>query len=120
MVDWCRFLSVRVTVHPILRTHPELTMLKYLYRWYLNYHSADQVLAGYGIGFLFGLSYYLLNEPFSPKSRATRLRNEFLDSRFAIYWRIRDGWSVYEDGGVEDEYMTWRRRRDEGLTSKTK
>lgn len=76
------------------------------------------MLAGYGIGLLFGLAYYFITEPASSKSRAARLRNVFLDSSFAIYWRIRDGWSVYEDGGVEDEYVIWRRRRDEKLKKK--
>ena len=38
-------------------------------------------------------------------------RSQLLDSRFARYWRIRDGWLVYEDGGVQAEYDAWWARR---------
>jgi dolichyldiphosphatase len=70
------------------------------------------VIAGYGIGLIFGLIYYLFTEPARPTSRAARLRTALLDSNIARYWRIRDGWAVYPDGGVEEEWTIWRKKYD--------
>lgn len=81
-------------------------------RYFLKYHTRSQVTAGYGIGLIFGLTYYLFTEPARPASRAARLRAALLDSNIARYWRIRDGWAVYPDGGVEDEWSIWRNKYD--------
>lgn len=67
-------------------------------------------MAGYGIGLIFGVIYYLVTEPARLTSHAARLRTIFLDSSIARYWRIRDGWVVYSDGGVEEEWVVWRKK----------
>jgi dolichyldiphosphatase len=69
-------------------------------------------MAGYGIGVIFGITYYLVTEPARSTSRAARLRTALLDSSIAQYWRIRDGWAVYQDGGVEEEWVIWRKKYD--------
>ncbi|KAF8322485.1 PAP2-domain-containing protein [Clavulina sp. PMI_390] len=87
-------------------------------RYFLHYHTVEQVVAGYMIGIFSGATYFFLTEPARSTSAAAKWRNAFLDSWFAQYWRIRDGWMVYKDGGVEEEYLDWRRRRDATLKVK--
>jgi len=89
-------------------------------RYFLSYHTPEQVLAGYLFGVAWGLIYFFLIE--SSNTRTTVLRRDVLDSSFARWWMIKDGWAVYRDGGIEEEYNAWRSlwERSQGDCKKTK
>lgn len=96
------------------------------HRYFLTYHTPLQVLAGYLIGVGLAVVHYFSTEPTTPAGSSSThspnsktWRGRLLDSRLAEYWRIRDGWAVYPDGGTEDEYLTWRARW-EAQTQKAK
>jgi len=76
----------------------------------LMYHSVEQVVAGFFVGALFAILHYLLTEPLRRFSRAESMRRALLDSTPARYWRLRDGWAIYTDGGFESAYNSWRRK----------
>ncbi|PWN54060.1 PAP2-domain-containing protein [Violaceomyces palustris] len=40
---------------------------------------------------------------------APPLRQMILDHPLAVAFRLRDGWTVWKDGGIEGEYGAWRR-----------
>lgn len=46
------------------------------------------------------------------RSRAARLRRTLLAHPLAEYFRLRDSWAVFTDGGSEEAYWTWRRKFD--------
>jgi len=75
-------------------------------RHFLSYHTSKQVVAGYLFGVVWGLFYHYLVE--SANKQTMEMRRAILDSTFARCWRIRDGWAVYHDGGIEEEYIIWR------------
>ncbi len=75
-------------------------------RYFLSYHTSKQVVAGYLFGVVWGLFYHYLVE--SANKQTMEMRRAILDSTFARCWRIRDGWAVYHDGGIEEEYTIWR------------
>ncbi|KAI0923398.1 hypothetical protein AcW1_006375 [Taiwanofungus camphoratus] len=80
-------------------------------RWYLSYHTASQVLWGLGIGALFGAYYYVLVEliPHTrPESFCGQARSAVLSSRICTWLRIRDGWAVWNDSGIEVQWQQWR------------
>jgi len=66
----------------------------------------SQVVVGYLFGAVWGVFYYYLIE--SGNRRTVGFRSTVLDSAFARWWRVRDGWAVYHDGGIEEEYIIWR------------
>jgi len=91
-------------------------------RYHLSYHSVSQILWGVSIGISFGLSFYLVVELFPtrrPDSLLGRARASLLMSPIFIWLRIRDGWVVWPDGGLEGQWQLWhrewRRRTKSGL-----
>lgn len=50
-------------------------------------------------------------QPFSIFGKA---KARLLDSSLAEFFRVRDGWEVYPDGGAEAEYQNWRAERARG------
>jgi dolichyldiphosphatase len=81
-------------------------------RYYLRYHSPPQVLAGLALGTAFGALYYALVEALPrayPSSPAGRLRRWLVGNPVSTFVRLRDGWSVWPDGGYEAEWLLWRR-----------
>ncbi|KAI0738484.1 PAP2-domain-containing protein [Daedaleopsis nitida] len=80
-------------------------------RYYLSYHSIPQVLWGFGIGVLFGSSYYVLTEYIPTRwqdSLLGRLRTALLKNSVSTWFRLRDGWAVWSDAGTEAQYWRWR------------
>ncbi|PAV19794.1 PAP2-domain-containing [Pyrrhoderma noxium] len=81
-------------------------------RIHLSYHTTTQVLWGAGIGVGFGIFTYAILELVPkcyPESLIGRLRRGLLLHPIAIWIRIKDGWSVWEDGGREAEWQEWRK-----------
>ncbi|EKM50614.1 uncharacterized protein PHACADRAFT_129960 [Phanerochaete carnosa HHB-10118-sp] len=84
-------------------------------RYALTYHSTRQVLWGVGIGVVFGTVFYLVVEVVPatrPKSLPGRFRNAVLSNPVLTWFRLRDGWAVYPDGGTETQWLTWKARWD--------
>ena len=51
-----------------------------------------------------------LSDKFMPELHpAPPLRQMILDHPIAVAFRLRDGWTVWKDGGIEGEYGAWRR-----------
>ena len=81
-------------------------------RYALGYHSASQVLWGAGIGITFGAMFYALAEwiPTNrPKSFLGTIRTWILTNEVSTWFRVRDGWLVWDDAGRETEWVRWRR-----------
>ncbi|TFY73163.1 hypothetical protein EWM64_g10848, partial [Hericium alpestre] len=84
-------------------------------RFYLAYHSPAQVLWGVSIGVVFGVVFYLVAELIPtrrPQSVLGRARMLLLTNPVSTWLRIRDGWLVWADGGVEEQWQAWRRAFD--------
>ncbi|KAF9778314.1 PAP2 superfamily-domain-containing protein [Thelephora terrestris] len=84
-------------------------------RYALGYHTAPQVLWGIGIGIAFGTVFYTLAELIPtrcPKSILGRIRTWILTNDVSTWFRIRDGWLVWDDAGHEVEWWEWRRALD--------
>ncbi|KAH9976009.1 PAP2-domain-containing protein [Lactifluus volemus] len=77
-------------------------------RYHLSYHSVSQILWGLSLGISFGFSYYVT------KHLLGRARAFLLMTPIFTWLRIRDGWLVWPDGGLEHQwqlwYREWRRR----------
>ena len=92
-----------------------LLTLYFSHRYHLIYHSARQVLWGTAIGVICGISYYAMVEYVPsrfPSSHLGRIRTALLVHPISIWLRLRDGWSVYPDGGTEDQWQAWKNRWD--------
>ena len=73
------------------------------------------MLCGFSIGVAFGAVYYLLVEFVPtrfPKSLLGRLRTALLTNPLSTWFRLRDGWAVWSDAGVEAQYLAWRKEWD--------
>jgi dolichyldiphosphatase len=89
-------------------------------RYYLTYHTPHQILWGFAIGVLLGLSLYILTELIPrryPTSLLGRAKDGLLRGQVMTWLQIRDGWDVWSDAGREGEWVRWRgewekRRRD--------
>ena len=85
------------------------------YRYYLSYHTPKQVLCGFSIGVAFGAVYYLLVEFVPtrfPTSPLGRLRTALLTNPLSTWFRLRDGWAVWSDAGIEAQYLAWCKEWD--------
>ena len=81
-------------------------------RYALGYHSALQVLWGVGIGITFGIVFYTLAELVParrPKSFLGTIRTWILTNEVSTWFRLRDGWLIWDDAGRELEWQAWRR-----------
>jgi hypothetical protein len=81
-------------------------------RYALGYHSASQVLWGVGIGIIFGTVFYALTEFIPtrrPKSFLGTIRTWILTNEVSTWFRVRDGWLIWDDAGRETEWQRWRR-----------
>jgi len=101
-------------------------------RFYLTYHTPKQIFWGVSIGVVLGISHYVVTElfpfkhrPITPTSspavssspsaltyvfeRASSARAAVLSLPPSQWFRVRDGWAVWGDGGREDEYVRWRK-----------
>ncbi|KZT07304.1 PAP2-domain-containing protein [Laetiporus sulphureus 93-53] len=84
-------------------------------RYYLSYHTPHQVIWGSLIGALFGVIYYALVEYIptrKPSSIMGKARIALLSNPVCTWLRIRDGWSVWSDGGMEVQWHRWREEWD--------
>lgn len=66
---------------------------------------------GFAIGLLFGITYYTVVEFIPtkwPDSVLAQVRTNFLANPLIIWFRIRDSWVVWPDGGLENQYQNWR------------
>ena len=89
-------------------------------RYALGYHSASQVLWGVGIGVAFGTVFYTLAELVPtrrPKSFLGTIRTWILANEVSTWFRLRDGWLLWEDAGREVEWQAWRRALAGGTKS---
>ncbi|KAG6918964.1 hypothetical protein DXG01_010203 [Tephrocybe rancida] len=80
-------------------------------RYYLGYHSTNQVLWGVGIGISFGTSLYVVAELIPqrrPQSIMGNLKRSFISHPIPQWLQIRDGWAVWADGGREGEWVRWK------------
>jgi len=80
------------------------------------------VLWGFGIGITFGTIYYCLVELVparQPQSYLGRTKVAVLSSSLFTWFRIRDGWAVYSDGGLDAQYVKWRNGWDAARTKKS-
>ena len=72
------------------------------------------MIGGLTVGVVYGVFWYALVEylPLQfPDSILGRIRTGCLDSSLSKWMRVRDGWAVYEDGGHEEEWIEWDRKR---------
>lgn len=70
------------------------------------------MLWGVGIGIIFGTTFYTLMEWIParwPKSFLGRIRRWILTNEVSTWFRLRDGWLVWDDAGREAEWQAWRR-----------
>lgn len=89
-------------------------------RYYLTYHTHTQVAWGFSIGVLFGAVYYTLIELVParyPDSFLGRARSGILATPLFTFFRIRDGWAVWDDGGLDTQYLRWRETWDASRSS---
>jgi len=80
-------------------------------RYHLSYHTPRQVIWGLFVGILFGTWYYTVVEILPvvwPTSHFGRARRAALRNPVSTWFRIRDGWAVWSDGGKEVEWLHWR------------
>jgi hypothetical protein len=100
-----------------------LPVLRNTIRYYLRYHSSTQVLAGAGIGVLFGFAYFGVTE-FLPTRYAASpfglVRVWLVGNPLSTWIRIRDGWAVWSDGGNEIEWKEWRKEWEHQRFAQTK
>ncbi|KAG9103525.1 hypothetical protein FRC07_009973 [Ceratobasidium sp. 392] len=81
-------------------------------QYHLTYHTPPQIIWGAVIGVCTGTLHYGVTElwpALRPDSSMAQLRSAILDSPIARWARIRDGWTIWPDGGKEDEYELWRK-----------
>ncbi|KZV91486.1 PAP2-domain-containing protein [Exidia glandulosa HHB12029] len=84
-------------------------------RLHLTYHTESQVFWGAGLGVFLGIAMYSFAElipRWYPSSLPSRLRRILLSHPLAEYFRLRDTWAVFPDGGSEEAYWIWRRKFD--------
>ncbi|GBE89565.1 Dolichyldiphosphatase [Sparassis crispa] len=80
-------------------------------RFYLSYHTIPQVLWGLGLGALFGTCYYTLVELLPsryPHSVLGKMKAAVIANPASTWFRMRDSWAVWADGGVEAQWLRWR------------
>lgn len=91
-------------------------------RLYLTYHTGTQILWGVGVGAVFGTLTYIIVELIPtqyPQSALGRLRTQLLSHPVTTWLRVKDGWSVWSDGGREEEWQRWRERWERQRVLKT-
>lgn len=85
----------------------------------LLYHTPHQVIWGLGIGISHAVVHYVLTEllPHTrPHSVFGRARAAILAHPVVVWMQIRDGWSIWADGGREAEWKRWKAAYDERRT----
>jgi len=81
-------------------------------RYYLGYHNAHQIYWGLGIGTTLGVSLYFtlsIIPTCYPNSIFGKVKKAILNNPVSIFLQIRDGWSIWADGGRSEEWQRWRR-----------
>lgn len=84
-------------------------------RYYLNYHTIHQIVWGFLIGVILGLSLYTVAELIprrQPHSSLGKARILLLENPVSTWLQIRDGWDIWGDAGREEEWKKWRRKWD--------
>ncbi|KIJ65535.1 hypothetical protein HYDPIDRAFT_88083 [Hydnomerulius pinastri MD-312] len=85
-------------------------------RLHLLYHTPHQVIWGLGIGASLGVVHYIVTEllPYrQPLSIFGRARAAVITHPLFTWMQIRDGWSIWADGGRESEWKLWKAAYDE-------
>jgi len=80
-------------------------------RYYLGYHNANQILWGLAIGSLLGTTLYAVAQAIPnqyPSSSLGQVKTALLNNPIIVWLQIRDGWTVWADGGREAEWFRWR------------
>ncbi|KAI9459023.1 PAP2-domain-containing protein [Russula earlei] len=106
---WMTDKTLRTSVYSIIVTWAVTVAYS---RYYLSYHSISQILWGVCIGISFGGSFYVVAELLPtrrPNSLLGRARTLLLRNPVFMWLRIRDGWAVWPDGGLEEEWQRWDR-----------
>lgn len=97
---------------PGVKLTARILLFHTLQRYALGYHSASQVLWGVGIGIIFGAVFYTLAELVptrQPNGFLGTIRTWILTNEVSTWFRVRDGWLIWDDAGRETEWETWRR-----------
>ncbi|KAA1470209.1 PAP2-domain-containing protein [Dentipellis sp. KUC8613] len=84
-------------------------------RLHLAYHSPSQVLWGVSLGIGFAVVFYLAAELIPtkrPNSYLGIVRTQLITNPVSTWLRLRDGWLVWPDGGVEEQWLAWRKELD--------
>ncbi|KAJ7180770.1 PAP2-domain-containing protein [Mycena filopes] len=84
-------------------------------RFYLRYHSIAQILWGFGIGVVLGVSVYTVCEILPrrhPKSIFGLVKTSLVENPVSTWLQIRDGWDIWADGGREVEWLRWKAEWD--------
>ncbi|KAF9485472.1 hypothetical protein BDN70DRAFT_871120 [Pholiota conissans] len=80
-------------------------------RYYLGYHNANQIFWGLAIGAGLGITLYIVSQAIPnqyPSSRLGKAKSMFLNNSIIVWLQIRDGWTVWADGGRETEWCRWK------------
>lgn len=80
-------------------------------RYYLGYHTPNQIIWGIGIGLFLGISLYTFAELLPrryPTSFLGQVKRALIASQLSNWLQIRDGWDVWADGGREGEWIRWK------------
>lgn len=81
-------------------------------RLHLAYHSHHQVLWGATIGVVFAAFWYLVTEHIptrNPDSVLGQWRDFIIRNPVSKWIRLRDGWAVWSDSGIEEQWQAWDR-----------
>ncbi|PWN36057.1 uncharacterized protein FA14DRAFT_112716, partial [Meira miltonrushii] len=84
-------------------------------RYHLSYHTPLQIIVGLSLGMASGLAWYIVCEVIGRKKIFGLKRSPrriLLESPLFVALRIRDTWSVWDDGGIEAEYGLWKTQWD--------
>ncbi|MCO5555844.1 hypothetical protein L7F22_009389 [Adiantum nelumboides] len=84
-------------------------------RYHLSYHTPLQIIVGLSLGMASGLAWYIVCEVISRKplfGLERSPRRILLENPLFVALRIRDTWSVWDDGGIEAEYGLWKTQWD--------
>lgn len=116
IMGWCCLLLSVHSFWPLPYDNDELMISAFFsQRFHLTYHTRSQVLWGFGVGCTFGALIYTTTElvpRWRPQSGLGRLRMAIVAHPISTWFRLKDGWSIWADGGQEEEWQQWKIRWD--------
>jgi dolichyldiphosphatase len=85
-------------------------------RYHLVYHSSHQIFWGLSIGIVFAVVFYAVTEHIPtrrPNSYLGQIRTFALANPVSKWLRLRDGWAIWSDSGLEESWQIWWEKWEE-------